>query len=86
MNEPLGDIRSTSRCTVYPFRRPGAGEAHVLESVTFVLGGRHLGTFTLDAPYAGSEPLRLYVVPQSDSNGLTASATVDCLITDTDLG
>lgn len=86
MNEPLGDARSTSRCTVYPFRRHGAAEAHVLESVTVVLRGRHLGTFALDAPYAGSEPLRLYVVQQSDSNGLTAAATVDCLITDTDLG
>jgi hypothetical protein len=83
MNELLGDTsRSPSRCTVIPLRP----HAHVLESVTFVLGGRLLGTFNLNAPYAGGEPLRLYVVPQWDHGEGTRSLTADCLISDTDLG
>jgi hypothetical protein len=83
MNELLGDTsRSPSRCTVHPLRP----RAHVLESVTFVLGGRLLGTFILNAPYEGSEPLRLYVVPQPNDEERTRPPTADCLISDTDLG
>lgn len=83
MNEMLGDTsRSPSRCTVIPLRP----QAHVLESVTFVLGGRLLGTFILNAPYEGSAPLRLYVVPQPDCGEGAPSLTADCLISDTDLG
>jgi hypothetical protein len=83
MNEPLSDIsRSPSRGTVHQLRPC----AHVLESVTFVLGGRLLGTFILNAPYAGGEPLRLYVVPQANDGERAHPPTADCLISDADLG
>jgi hypothetical protein len=82
MNEPLGDTgRRPSRGTIRPLRPC----AQVLESVTLVLGGRHLGTFTLNAPYAG-EPLRLYVLQQPNGGERSWSRTVDCLITDAELG
>jgi hypothetical protein len=82
MNEPIGGSRSPSRCTVHPLR----GRANVLESVTLILGGRHLGTFTLNVPYAGGEPLRLYVVQQPSDGDSARSRTIDCLISDTELG
>ncbi len=85
MNEPMLDGSRVSGCTIHTLPTRAVGRPAVLDSVTLVIGGRHLGTFTLDAPYAGEADLRLYVVSQEEPSDARRSRRLDCLITDTAL-
>ena len=59
--------------------------ANLVESVTFVFGGRNYGTFALALPYAEGVPFRLYVSARAsgevDADG-TSAGPVEFLITD----
>ena len=55
----------------------------VLRSISFVFGGVHYGTFSIEMPYSSGKPLVLYVVPQDA--GVSAdrlAGPLDCLVTD----
>lgn len=55
----------------------------VLDSITFVFGGVHYGTFPVSMPYTCGKPLVLYIVAQHDhENGTAFTGPIDALITD----
>lgn len=56
-----------------------------LHSITFVFGGVHYGTFSVDASYPNGKPIVLYLVPAHGRDhefGDWPCGPLDCLITD----
>jgi hypothetical protein len=79
---PRAPFRSSAPVTDLASRRRGDD---LLHSITFVFGGIHYGTFSIDAPYPKGKPIVLYLVPVRERDadfGDGPCGPLDCLITD----